>query len=376
MSDPLSTLRAAVASHYSEVAGRRWRELLPAFESWQSLADLSLRLELGPLLYPLLRDLEGRHVPPGLLQALRAAHHGSAGAQLLAQAELDYLLPALAAAGVPVIVLKGAALAHAIYPQPAWRPMGDVDLLLPFDCLPQAREVLQAAGYGPRQPPPSPNPEGLFWTQEAWLKPNALPLELHWQLLDIPAYAPRLQVMELLARSRPFHLGGQPASALGLEDQLIHLCAHSLLHHAGGDARSRLDVGFLLARAGAEIDWPLLRDRAAGARLGLAVRQTLLEAWRDWYAPLPAGVIEAVERLRATAGERLYAHSQRYQLARAGRTFLTLPGWRPRLRFAAYQLWPAADYQAWRYGLPEGASKRRLALERVRRGLRRVAGRL
>ena len=55
---------------------------------------------------------------------------------------------ALRTAGVEVVALKGAALAFFHYPDPAWRPMGDLDLLLrdPGD-LARTTEVLSGGGW-------------------------------------------------------------------------------------------------------------------------------------------------------------------------------------------------------------------------------------
>jgi Uncharacterised nucleotidyltransferase len=61
---------------------------------------------------------------------------------------LEATVRTLRAAGVEVVALKGAALAFFHYPDPALRPMGDLDLLLrnPGD-LARATEALQRAGW-------------------------------------------------------------------------------------------------------------------------------------------------------------------------------------------------------------------------------------
>jgi hypothetical protein len=45
------------------------------------------------------------------------------------------------------VVFKGAALAHIIYPDPACRPMSDLDLWLSADEMPKAQSTLEAIGY-------------------------------------------------------------------------------------------------------------------------------------------------------------------------------------------------------------------------------------
>jgi len=45
--------------------------------------------------------------------------------------ELREVLAALAGAGLPVLLLKGAALAYTLYPEPHLRDRSDTDLLFP-----------------------------------------------------------------------------------------------------------------------------------------------------------------------------------------------------------------------------------------------------
>lgn len=54
---------------------------------------------------------------------------------------------ALAAAGVPVMLLKGIAYAGRLYPDPAARPMTDVDLLVAPDAIDAALAALRRLGY-------------------------------------------------------------------------------------------------------------------------------------------------------------------------------------------------------------------------------------
>ena len=61
--------------------------------------------------------------------------------------ELERILRILAEANIPVIVLKGAALAQTIYPDIALRPMTDLDILVKSEHLDRAVELLRTTGY-------------------------------------------------------------------------------------------------------------------------------------------------------------------------------------------------------------------------------------
>ena len=108
----------------------------------------------------------------------------TAAHNILIYDDLVHALRALSNAGVPVIVLKGAALAATIYPSLAHRPMGDADLLVRPGDRDWARAVLEAIGYRflpePRQ---RFSPFGTEFTGEMSFRRNERTLvELHWEL--------------------------------------------------------------------------------------------------------------------------------------------------------------------------------------------------
>lgn len=63
------------------------------------------------------------------------------------RAAADQACAALAAAGVPVLLLKGIAYAGRLYADPAARPMTDVDLLVAPDAIAAAARALARLGY-------------------------------------------------------------------------------------------------------------------------------------------------------------------------------------------------------------------------------------
>ena len=57
------------------------------------------------------------------------------------------MLDVLVAAGVTPVLFKGAVLAYTAYPDPACRPMGDLDLWIDLDAMPRAQAALESLGY-------------------------------------------------------------------------------------------------------------------------------------------------------------------------------------------------------------------------------------
>lgn len=104
---------------------------------WEALNAVARAEGVAPLLYHVLSETGQSDVMPGYLyDKLRSAYHTTAAHNLLINQELVRVLVALsehrspALGEIPVVVLKGAALASTVYPSIALRPLSDLDLLI------------------------------------------------------------------------------------------------------------------------------------------------------------------------------------------------------------------------------------------------------
>lgn len=66
---------------------------------------------------------------------------------LALNAQVDRITAGFTAAGVPHAVVKGAAFATAIYPDPAERPFSDIDILLPPSARRAASRVMESLEF-------------------------------------------------------------------------------------------------------------------------------------------------------------------------------------------------------------------------------------
>jgi len=169
------------------------------------------------------------------------------------------------AAGVPIIVLKGAAVLGHLF-ELHERPMNDVDLLIRpgdrdrlLDCL--APEV-RLAGESPVLDLLPHDLSGEFGASF-----EGLPLDIHTSLMNRPWLRRIVAVdeRELWVRAIPIQVAGQPTLQLSPEDQLLHLASHAVLHHASWERRATEDVRRLIQRG--SIDWTRLCDLATQQRL-------------------------------------------------------------------------------------------------------------
>ena len=355
--------RAALAAL---VQGRlRWAEVVRRAR-WQRVHGLvhhHLRAQ----------GLEGA-VPEVVARGLRRLYLGDAARGLALAQELRRVLRALGDAGVPTVVLKGAYLAHAVYPHPALRPMADLDLLVPRERLEAAEGVALALGYRPQG---SPEEQRRTRQGHRHLPTLAHPerrtlLEVHWHLVrpDSPLHFP---LGGLWARVRPARVAGTEALALAPADLLLHLCLNFFL-----DRRYRTyaalgqlcDIAVVAGPSGAALDWDLLQREALAHRLAGPVHCALHAAAALLGAPVPG---EALARLRPPVFEPALA------LAFLRRRVLACDGFAAHqvvapdapytaggfLRGALGRLLPAPEALARRYGAPAGASPLALYARRL-----------
>lgn len=113
---------------------------------WQALIDATEANGLSPLLYWHLQtlDIQRPALIDKLLKALMVRHRRAH--QIRSQALIE-ILNAYQQAGIEVLLLKGVALAHLIYPDPSLRPMGDIDLLVSVADTASAQQALRDIGY-------------------------------------------------------------------------------------------------------------------------------------------------------------------------------------------------------------------------------------
>jgi len=152
---------------------------------------------------------------------LQSAYYRNTASNTLLFGVVQKVLQACHRQGIAVIVLKGAALAETVYPHPAVRPMGDIDLLVRPEAVQAMDDALTALGYDfvdhgrPK----------VFWrTQHYHLtfqppsaSPLVLPIEVHWALgrASHPFY---MDLDGLWQRSIPTTIAGLETRILAPED--------------------------------------------------------------------------------------------------------------------------------------------------------------
>jgi hypothetical protein len=250
-------------------------------------------------------------------------------------------------ADLPVLFVKGAALAILAFGNLGLRSGQDIDLLVSHETLPLATAPLLRAGYSRFDPPPDisdaqmqllmPLRKDLGFVHQA----TGLRIELHWRLFLNPHAMAETSVM---AASRVVPLAGAAGlRTLGEEDLFAYLCIHGALHW-WYRLKWLADINALLAAA-PEVCIERLFRAAETRGAGRAAAQAMLLCRRLFGTRLPASLMANIGKgltmhwLEATAlsamtagqGER-QPHEVRFGTTRGSlSTFLVSRSWRYRL---------------------------------------------
>lgn len=322
----------------------------------------------------LLRERFGAAVPPALREALQQHARLAAAVELIRRRELAQVLSVLAAAGVPVVLLKGTALAHTVYPQPYTRPSVDADLMVAPQARGCARDVLASLGYRTTafQGGDLVNAQAAYWRP---LTPEVtLLLDVHWRISTSPLFAHALPFEWLRSRARAIPALGPAAFGPAPVDALVHAC----LHRAGvlardGDRADRLiwlyDIHLLAARLDATA-WSGFVELATRHQLRGICRQALESAARWLGTRVPA---DADAALAGPADEPSLALLGRSALRLKWAEFTALPGAGERLTWLRETALPAPGYLMDRYGTRRQWLLPALYLRRAFEGLLKMA---
>lgn len=334
-------------------------------DGWEALIREARSHQLAPLLYWRLHAgaPTGVAPPPAAMAWLREIYLASAVQSVLRERELRLALQALVSADVRPIVYKGAALAHTVYPAPACRPMGDIDLWVSREEMPRARQALESIGYGyheKRERPLALQSLGDGEVQMIGQHPRQGLIELHWGAFagEWLKYAAAVDREAVRRRAAPATLLGQPVLLLAPEDALIQIAVHVAVNHQMTlSALRSLADAVLLAAAG--MNWAELTARARAWRLAAVTGLVLGWAGDLFDAPevRRAAAALAVPGLRRWLVERWVTPDsilQRKPLSTSRQRllyqFCLVDRWRDAARLMGHAVWPDTAWLAARYG--------------------------
>ncbi len=239
-------------------------------EDWVSILDMARSHRLGPLLY---WNLKRKGVivdfDPEILQLLFQFYQQSVFRSLQIYRELVLVHRLLKDQGIPHIALKGAYLAFKAYPNPALRPLRDLDILVPSDKAVTAFNLLVNAGYSRIQKYGYGGSPEVVMNLSQHLPPlcssgSAVTVELHTKIFHVDRKNVRSDLSDdpdFWARAGLIEIGGEVVPTESATDLLLHLIIHAIYDHEFNNGPLTLSDLALLIRS-QPIDWELFWSMA------------------------------------------------------------------------------------------------------------------
>lgn len=164
--------RERFAARVRELSGEAdWDRLGRLLDAHRVLPVAGLRLSQA-----------GVDVPESFAARVAEARRVASVTAMIHGAFNDRLLRELDGAAIAALPLKGVSLAQQLYGDPGLRPTNDIDVLVPPEALPSARNVLVGHGYEDRPEPLGP--DGLPRLHLEMHHPAGLlpGVEIHWRV--------------------------------------------------------------------------------------------------------------------------------------------------------------------------------------------------
>lgn len=257
-----------------------------ALVNWHEFPDLAEAHGLAPLAHLHLARA-GVSPPVDVQQRLFGLASLHRNANAVRFDILGGILGAFDAASIRVLVLKGSALAHILYPAPGLRPTSDIDLLVERHEAARAQSVLGSLGFDAPQLPTDRRFVGHHHLSPAIKFRDGLlvQVEVHRNAMseDTPG---SLTLDRTYDRRQAFTVGGRTAFAFGHEEMLHHLTRHAAERLSLFRLIWATDIVAYATRFHEEIDWTGLRRRYPFVLNALSLLHLV--------TPLPPEVLEQV----------------------------------------------------------------------------------
>jgi hypothetical protein len=273
--------------------------------------------------------------------------------------KLVTLAEVLESARIDVVVLKGPVLAHTLYPDPSWRPFGDLDLLVRTRDWDRTTALLGTLGMRRRLPEPRPGFDKRFGKAAAFIDRDGAEVDLHRTLTPGP-FGLWIDTDELVDRAVSFEIGGRRLRRLDDTAVLLHASMHASLGWRPPLLWTLRDVAES-ARSG-RVDWRDLGALAARWRVSAVLAHAFRATRSTLGAKLPA---EAASFATATPRRRerrlleSYTTDRRRRGGTALATVQALPDLRSRASYVWAMLVPNREFMATRTGSPRPSYLRR-----------------
>jgi hypothetical protein len=317
--------------------------VVPDAATWDAWTWLVRQDRVAPLLYQMVDT-----VPTDLTAGQRREVAQLQGAALSRCVQLEHhalvVMRLLADHGIRSAILKGGATAHLDYPDPSWREVSDIDLLIdPVDRV-RATDLLAREGWTQGYALPTGHDH---YTHAVTLVRERMELDLH-QRIGRRALGVLVPTPELLDHARGLEIAGADVLALDDIDRLIHSALHAIAARGWNRRLSSVADVLLAADRRADTAGDVL-EHAERWRVRTLVEQAIRDAYSTAQLDVPAAWVGAMRRpvsRRDRLVEWAYRDFERRPVLEELAYLRVLTGWRSRWEYTCGYFAVDADYAA------------------------------
>lgn len=218
---------------------------------WNTFIKLSLHHRLYPVIYLKLKQLPMNIVPAFVMNYLSIQYKRNTLKMLKFSAIAEKISRLLSDNDIPLILLKGPALAHQLYGDISHRTSNDLDFLISIDQLELTEKILVQEGYI-KDDYIKTILNDWKWRHHhvTYSHPQEnVKVEIHWRLNPGPGKEPKFH--ELWERRSRSKLTTFPVFLLGKEDLFLYLTSHGA-RHGWSRLRWLVDIQYLIKQ---QLEW-------------------------------------------------------------------------------------------------------------------------
>ena len=282
-------------------------ESIEAWHIWKdSVEDQPIDAGSENLLPLLFHNLKSQEVVDSQMDNLKGYLYSTwSNNQILIRSALP-VVSGLQKAGLPVMLLKGAALAAQYYKHLGLRPMADLDILIPLDAAREAFQVMKKLGWTPAKWLYQGFYRSYFLVKHGFEFQNesCQTIDLHWHVLD--ECLDQRSDEDFWKKATPIQWCGLTVQCLDPADQLLHICVHGANWNPTPPIRWVTDAMIVIRSEKHTIDWQRLLDQTTKRNLTPQLVDTIQYLTLKLHAPIPNDFVRALSQQTISSSSRLY----------------------------------------------------------------------
>jgi hypothetical protein len=281
--------------------------------------------------------------PEKILSVFENALLAGAARNLLMGRQIEQVLTAFQEAGIPVLLVKGPALARTVYPDPALRHSSDIDLLIrPEDFL-LCERIMEKLGYS--CPACTYHLSRYAFHHQTFLNgKNRLMVEIHWMADFGFGYFPKNWLDNSLERKIHVQSKDLTFDTLHPADHLQFLVFHNVIQHNHRRLDWIMDIAYLIQGFSTPDGWKSVQTSSVTHHIRIPIEIAINEAILWSGHTLPSSLSDfSTWPVPSAREERLWRYAEIQEISARAAIRLRLqglPGYGEKLKYCGRFILP------------------------------------